>query len=75
MNINEHTAYAMQKYLGATQKSKHLNKIYSKIAKKNKCFFIDASQLEVGTDGVHMTKESHIKLAKMLSKKIKSIKF
>ena len=73
--INEKTKYAYKRYIGGTEKSKQLSKIYSKIAKTNKCEFIDAIQLEVGSDGVHMTKESHAKLAKILANKIKSMKF
>jgi lysophospholipase L1-like esterase len=65
---------ASPRYKGGTKKSKQLSKIYEKIAKTNKCLFIDASQLEVGSDGVHMTKESHKKLAETLANKIKSMK-
>ncbi len=66
---------ASPKYLNGAEKSRLLNKIYSKIAKTNNCEFVDASQLGVGSDGVHMTKESHIKLAEILASKIKLMKF
>ncbi|MEI7961205.1 MAG: GDSL-type esterase/lipase family protein [archaeon] len=72
--LNEQTDYASQRYVGGNKKSKKLGEIYSGIAKKNKCNFVSASELTVGGDGVHLTKESHIKLAKKLSEKIKSIK-
>jgi len=65
---------ASPRYVGGTKKSKELSKIYSKIAKTNSCHFVDASKLEVGSDGVHITEESHIKLAEILNKKIKSMK-
>jgi len=71
--INEATEYASARYFGGTEKSQQLNLIYSKIAKRNKCHFIDTQQLTVGVDGVHFTKESHIALAEMLNNKIKSI--
>ncbi len=71
--INEQTKYAQERYIGGEEKSKELRDIYSKIAKKNNCSFLDASNLEVGTDGVHMIKESHMKLAEILAEKIKSI--
>lgn len=67
--INEKTKYASERYIGGTEKSKNLWKIYFQIAKKNNCYFVDTSELEVWQDGVHLTKESHIKLAKKLEKK------
>lgn len=73
--IDESTKYAQTRYIGGTEKSKQLNKIYSEIAGKNNCYFIDASKLEVGVDGVHITEKSHIKLAELLYKKIETIKF
>lgn len=66
---------ASPRYIGGTKKSKQLSRVYSKIAKDNNCFFVDASDLEVGSDGVHMTKESHIQLAQVLFQKIESIKW
>jgi lysophospholipase L1-like esterase len=73
--LNEKTAYSKQRYVGGTEKSKQLSNVYSKIAKDNKCDFVDASKLKVGSDGVHMTKASQIKLAEMLVSKIKQMKF
>ncbi|NQT49058.1 hydrolase [Candidatus Kuenenbacteria bacterium] len=70
--INEQTEYALQRYVGGTEKSKKLKNIYSKIAKKNKCHFVSASELKVGSDGVHLTKESHKALANKLNEKIES---
>lgn len=72
--INESAEYAQARYIGGTEKSKQVNKIYSEIAKVNKCNFVDASQLPVGPDGVHLTEESQISLAEMLYKEIKTIK-
>lgn len=73
--INEKAKYCQERYIGGEKKCKKLNEIYENIAKSNKCYFINASKLKVGIDGVHPTKESHLKLAEMLSAKIKSIKF
>lgn len=69
--IDETTDYTKERYAGGTEKSKRLSAVYSKIAKKNKCGFVDASGLKVGKDGVHLTKESHAKLAKLVANKIK----
>lgn len=60
-------------YLGATQKSKDLNDIYKNIAEKYNCYFLSNAGLVTGIDGVHLTKESHKKLADLLELKIKEI--
>jgi len=69
--IDESTKYANERYVGWTKKSKELSKLYSKIAKTNECYFVHASDLTVGIDGVHLTEESHIELAKRLFNEIK----
>lgn len=73
--VNENTEYCKQKdkYLGAMQKSKELNLIYKNIAKKYDCYFLGNEELTTGVDGVHLTKESHKKLAEMLNIKIREI--
>ena len=53
------------------QKSKMFNKIYKKAAIENNCLFISNKKLFVGNDGVHLTQQSHEKLAKKKKKKIK----
>jgi len=73
--INENTEYSSQRYIGGNEKSKKLEEIYMGIAKTNKCHFVSACELEVGEDGVHLTKQSHITLANKLNEKIKSLKF
>ncbi len=73
--INEGTKYSSERYIGAAEKTKQLKEIYSEIAKRNNCHFVNASDLKVGSDGVHLTEESHIKLAEVLYEKIKSIIF
>lgn len=60
-------------YLGATKKSKDLNDIYKNIAEKYNCYFLSNDGLITGIDGVHLTKESHKKLADLLELKIKEI--
>ena len=61
------------KYIGASKKSKELNNIYKTIAEKYKCYFLSNEELETGIDGIHLTKESHNKLANMLSNEIRKI--
>ena len=70
--INERTEYASTRYIGGAEKSKKLKGVYLEIAKRNNCHFVSATELEVGDDGVHLTKEAEISLAKKLSKKISS---
>lgn len=73
--VNEDGEYGKKnnKYKGATQKSKELNDIYKNIALKYNCYFISNEGLETGIDGVHLTKESHKKLAELLTIKLKEI--
>ena len=75
--VREDTEYCKtkDKYLGAMQKSKKLNEIYQTIATKYSCYFIGNDYLTTGSDGVHLTKESHEKLAEMLRDKILEINF
>ena len=62
------------KYAGAYEKSLRFNEVYSDIANRNNCYFVDNSLLDVGIDGVHLTKESHKILADKLYNVIKDIK-
>ena len=71
--VNEDTEYCKNKYEGANEKSKQLNNIYRNISERNECFFISNDGLETGIDGVHLTKNSHKKLAEKLYKVIKGI--
>lgn len=73
--INEDAEYCRNnnKYVGAMQKSKDLNTIYQKIAEKYNCYFLSNEGLTTGVDGVHLTEESHKKLANLLKDKIKEI--
>lgn len=61
------------KYAGASTKSKELNEIYKDIAERYKCYFLSNQGLETGIDGVHLTKESHKRLANMLEVEIRKI--
>ncbi len=65
---------ASERYKRGEEKARLLSSIYSRIAKANNYEFVDASKLDVGSDGVHMIKESHAKLAKILANKVKLIK-
>lgn len=73
--VNEEVEYckAGNKYVGATQKSMDLNNIYKNIAKKYNCYFLSNDDLMTGPDGVHLTKESHEKLARKIEIEIKKI--
>lgn len=73
--VSEETGYGRKenKYLGASEKSKKLNDIYKNIAEKYNCYFLSNDGLDVGIDGVHLTKESHKKLANLLYEMVKKI--
>jgi hypothetical protein len=65
----------MARYNGGAEKAKQTNKIYSEIARRNNCSFIDVNQLKVGIDGVHLIEESHIELARLLCNEVKLMEF
>ena len=71
-SINENTDYCKlnNKYKGANKKNKELNELYKTLCANNDIIFVDNSDLNVGVDGVHLTKESHKILAKKLAKVI-----
>lgn len=62
-------------FLGATEKSKELGKIYGDIAKRHKIKFIDLSTYVKTSkvDGVHLDQESHQKIANLFCDLIKDI--
>ena len=70
--VNEEQEYCKEnnKYVGAAKKSEELNDIYKSIAEKYNCYFLSNQGLETGVDGVHLTKESHQKLAEKLKERI-----
>lgn len=61
------------KYIGASKKSEELNDIYKSIAEKYNCYFLCNEGLKTGIDGIHLTKESHNKLANILNNEIRKI--
>ena len=73
--VNEDVEYckANNKYVGASKKSEELNAIYESIAEKYECYFLDNNDLKTGIDGVHLTRESHKKLAERLNAVINKI--
>ena len=58
------------KYEGAYEKSLKFNEVYSEIAKRNNCYFIDNISLNTGIDKIHLTQESHAILAEKVYKKL-----
>ena len=73
VEVNENAERAKEIYKGAEEKSKKLNAIYQAIAEKYHCAFLSNESLETGIDGVHLTKESHQKLAEILVERIKEV--
>lgn len=71
--VDETMPWASQKYSLATEKSKKLSVIYSKIAEKNNCEFIDGSDLDLWHDWVHLSIEWHRKLAKKVYQKLNNM--
>ena len=67
--VVESTDYSKQddKYKGAGKKSAELNELNKTYCTQNSIVYVDNNDLEVGVDGVHLTKESHTKLAEKLA--------
>ncbi len=55
-------------FLKGNDKSKQLNQLYEQLAIQNNCLFVDNNDLDVGCDGLHMTKQSHNVLANKIAK-------
>ena len=72
---NENTSFGRSddKFKGATEKSKELNTLLENYCNENNIPFIDNSDLAVGSDGIHFTRESHAELAEKLSKMFKNL--
>lgn len=68
--VEENTQYSQKenKYKGASTKSVQLNKLLEQYCQSNSITYVNNDDLAVGIDGVHLTKESHEKLATRLSK-------
>lgn len=62
-----------EKYLSAGPKSIIMAEKYEEIANKYNCEFINNKELKTGIDGLHLTVESHKKLAELLYEKIKQV--
>lgn len=61
------------KFIGGIEKSQKLSSIYEEIASRNGCYFIGNDDLQVGDDGVHLTRDSHRILASKISRKVEEI--
>lgn len=61
-------------YEGATEKSLKFNAVFQEMAQRNSCKFISNKNLECGDDGIHLTTQSHKKLAQDLAKILKNDK-
>lgn len=70
--VNENTIYCSNnsKYQGANKKQLSLSMLLEDFCNKNNINYINNNELEVGIDGVHLTKESHLKLAEKLCNSI-----
>lgn len=63
----------VDKFKGAEEKSKYFNECYKTLAQKKNCYFVENDILEAGEDGLHLTAESHTRLAERLASLIKQI--
>ena len=65
------TKYVFENYEGTTKKRNEFNMLEYKYCAERDITFIDNSDLEVGKDGIHLTEESHFKLALKIASIIK----
>lgn len=70
--VNEHASLGVEpeKYMGAGRKSEQFDEIYKQIASKYNCPFVPTNDLETGPDGLHLTLESHKKLAERIKDEV-----
>ena len=61
------------KFKGATKLQQQTSKLIKNYAEKNGICYVDNSDLETGADGLHLTAESHKKIASKLTKLIKEM--
>jgi lysophospholipase L1-like esterase len=56
------------RYIGSSEKIKKLPKLFSEVAEKNGCGFLDAGKYITSSkiDGFHLESEAHVKLAEVL---------
>ena len=73
--VNDQTEFAAKLFKGATEKTTYLVAEYKNIAQNERCLFLDPTH-KINVDqneGVHLTLESHKKLAELVTGKIKEI--
>lgn len=64
-------AFFFENYEGTTKKRNEFNMLEKKYCLERNIEFIDNSDLEIGKDGIHLTEESHTKLALKIASVIK----
>ena len=74
--VNDECEYCkkQEKYSGCRKKAQELNQIMKKWCEEKGVIYVDNMDLEVGPDGIHITKESHVRLSEKLYKVIKGEK-
>ncbi|MBU0975744.1 MAG: SGNH/GDSL hydrolase family protein [Patescibacteria group bacterium] len=74
--VKEEADFASKLFKGGTAKGKALKTLYSQVAIENGCSFLDpTAECPVDqTEGVHLTAESHERLAKLIYTRLKSVK-
>lgn len=71
--IDETNPLAEENYIGATKKSEELGKVFNEIASQYGLVLIDLAKIASpsSVDGLHMEKESHIKIAEAVNNALK----
>lgn len=74
--VDETVQSTQKNYKGAEEKSKKLAPFYQKVAEKYGCSFVNIAKYVTPhkIDGCHLSKESHDKIAEVLTKKVQEKK-
>ena len=70
--VREETSYLNGRYKGGTEKSMKVNALIREYCAKQGITYVNNDDLQVGPDGVHLTKESHLILGKRMADLIKT---
>ena len=71
--IREDNKITKKYYIGAEEKSEHLDQLYRELASNNNYYFVSGKDLEIGEDGEHLTKRGHADLGNSVAKIVRTL--
>ena len=73
--IREDNEITKKYYIGAEEKSEHLDQLYRELASNNNYYFVSGKDLEIGEDGEHLTKRGHADLGNSVAKIVQTLNY